>query len=159
MKIPRRHLLAQVVLGLLCWLLVLPAVRAEGTNETVTVEAQLIWGTNDEASPKPNHKPVEAKIAEKLQKAPFKWKNYFEEERKCKTLAKAAPVRVELSKSCAVDLTYLGNDKLEVNLIGDGKPLRKIKETVAKDNFIVIGGDVKDNTAWIVLIRKVEKKK
>ena len=40
------------------------------------LEARLIWGTNDETSPNPDHKPVDAKTTGMLSKA-FKWKKYF----------------------------------------------------------------------------------
>jgi hypothetical protein len=40
------------------------------------LEAKLIWGTDDEKSPDPNHKPVDAVTAEQFRKV-FRWKYYF----------------------------------------------------------------------------------
>ena len=48
------------VLALIC---VVPFAQAG----ELKLEAQLVWATNDKASPDPNHKPVEASLVKKFQ--------------------------------------------------------------------------------------------
>ena len=42
---------------------------------TMKLQVQLVWGTNDDHSPNPKHKPVEADVRKKLKELPLKWSN------------------------------------------------------------------------------------
>ena len=67
-------------------------------------EAQLIWATNDQKSPNPKHKPVEAEVRKKLSDLPLKWKNYFEVNRKTMELARGGSQKVALSEKCTLEI-------------------------------------------------------
>ena len=120
------------------------------------LEAQLIWGTNDEKSPNPKHKRVEADVDKKLKKLPFKWKNYFEVTRKQFTVAEGGSQSVELSKDCEIKVRNLGNDSVELTLLGKGKEVGKITQTLPKGELLVTGGNAENFTAWFVVLRQVE---
>src|SRR4051812_46973505 len=128
MKFPRFFSSAPLFLGIFCLAAMLGFAQskdadAKGKSGDLCVEAQLVWGTNDETSPNPKHKAVDASIAKKLSESPFKWKNYFEEERKTASVALNGSQKLQMSESCVVELTNLGADKIEVKLVGKGKPV------------------------------------
>ena len=53
-------------------------LRRAAQAQALKVEVQLIWGTNDPQSPDPKHKAIDADLAKRLSKSPYRWKNYFE---------------------------------------------------------------------------------
>lgn len=123
------------------------------------VEAQLVWGTNAESSPNPKHKSAEPIITEKLGKTgPFKWKHYFEEERKSASLATDSSKKLEMSKDAVVEIKNLGKGIVEMKLIGEGKDVVKTKGKLASGEILAIGGESRDDAAWFVVLRKVESK-
>src|ERR1700748_400440 len=70
--------IAHIGLVALCLLGVL-AYRGNAAAPPPTwVRVQLIWGTNDEHSPDPQHRAVDGDLAKRLDKSPFRWKHYFE---------------------------------------------------------------------------------
>src|SRR3989442_205067 len=94
---------------------------AGGKVEPLKVEAQLIWGTNDDqAPPDANYREVEPKLRKKLL-AVFKWKNYFEVVRKALNVPPNKTQRVKLSPKCEVEVTNFGNSNIEAKLFGEGK--------------------------------------
>lgn len=129
---------------------VLPARAAAGE---VKFEAILVWGTNDDKSPDPNHKPVSEAMKKRLKN--FKWTHYFEVARKEFKVGKDEK-KVEMSKDCVVIIKSLGDDQFEVSLIGKGKVVGTIKQKLHKDKCVVTGGDASNSTGWFVVIKRVE---
>jgi hypothetical protein len=120
------------------------------------LEAQLIWGTNDEKSPDPKHKAVEPEVERKLKKLPFKWKNYFEVTRKEFVVSKNGSDAVVLSKDCEIKVRNTNDDVLEVTIFGKGKSVGKITQALPKGELLVTGGNAENVTAWFVVLRQVE---
>jgi hypothetical protein len=120
------------------------------------LEAQLIWGTNDDKSPDPGHKPVKGKILEKLKKLPFNWQNYFEVTRKEFVVSKNGSQAVVLSKDCEIKVRNPEKNMLEVTLLGKGQEIGKIKQPLPKDRLLVIGGNAENFTSWFVVLRQVD---
>lgn len=120
------------------------------------LEAILVWGTNDEKSPDPNHKPVGERLEKKLKKLPFKWAHYFEVSRKKFSLAEGQVEKVELSKECRIEVRSVGKEAVEVQLFGKGKLVSKISQAMTKDECLVTGGNAPDVTAWFVVLRQAE---
>ncbi len=121
----------------------------------VKLQLQLIWGTNDAQSPDPKHKPVDAELAKKMEKTPFKWKNYFEVNRKQTSVAANATTNVTMSPECTVGVKNLADGRIEVTLIGKGKPVRKEIHPLANGIFL-IGGDATNDTAWFVVVKETK---
>src|SRR5690242_7613068 len=90
------HLFLAAALAML-----LPATARAGSDE-MKLDAKLIWGTNEEKSPDPKHKPVAPELAEKLKNSPFKWKNYFEVKSECFALPKSEEKTISMSKTCEI---------------------------------------------------------
>ena len=66
----------------------------------------MIWGTNDKQSD-PKLKPADPKLAEKLQKSPFKWDHYFEMHKETIKLRLNEEKTVNMSRNCVISVTYL----------------------------------------------------
>lgn len=116
------------------------------------LEIRLIWGTNDETSPNPDHKPVDSKTTGTLSKA-FKWKKYFLVNSEKVDVASRATKKVKLSDHSSVEVRELEGDKIEINVIGKGKVVRKITEPLTKDGTMVIAGEDKNDCAWFIVIK------
>src|SRR5829696_2638823 len=111
------------------------------------VEAKLIWATNEDKSPDPKHIPVDPATAEKLRKV-FKWKHYFVVNRMAKVIPSRGSNRFELSKKCTIDITELEGPRVEVKLIGDGKPVHKTVKQLSKGESFIYSGDDRNESAW-----------
>src|SRR5437868_860826 len=74
-------------------------------------DVQLIWATNDEKSPDPKHTPVGPELLHKFEKSPYKWKNYFEVNRKEAVVPPHTEVNVQISPKCAVSISDLGDGR------------------------------------------------
>jgi hypothetical protein len=120
------------------------------------LEAQLIWGTNDKKSPDPNHKPVEPDIEKRLKSLPFKWSNYFEVNRKRFKLPPGESRRERMSEDCEMIVKQVGNDQLEVTLLGKGKQVGKITQALPKKELLLLGGNAPNFTAWFVALKQLD---
>lgn len=136
--------------------LLLALTSAHALAGDMKLEAQLIWGTNDEKSPDPNHKAVGPEVERKLKKLPFKWKNYFEVTRKEFVVSKNGSDAVVLSKDCEIKVRNTTDDVLEVTIFGKGKSVGKITQALPKGELLVTGGNAENVTAWFVVLRQVE---
>lgn len=118
-------------------------------------EAQLIWGT-DKAAPKSKDiKDPDPKILEKL-KGVFKWKNYYEIDHKDLTVPKTGRSKVKMSSKCELEIAWLAENKVEVVLIGEGKPVLTKKQSIIPGELMVLAGDSLDATAWFVILTPVK---
>ena len=140
-----------------CALGCLLLLQAQASATDLALDIQLIWATNDEHSSNPNHKPIDADLAKKLSKAPYKWNNYFLIGRQTVELPTGQGKKgIKLSDHCSLDMKNLGDDRVEALLYGEGKPVSKHVEKLTKDWPVVFGGDAKNNTAWLIVIQKTD---
>lgn len=121
------------------------------------LEAKLIWGTNEDKSPNPEHKQVDAPTKEKLCKV-FKWKNYFVVNRVTKPVPSRGSNHFKLSDECTIEIKELEGPKVEVKLIGKGKEVHKTTLTISTGQSVVYSGDDKNQSAWFVIITELEEK-
>lgn len=132
-----------------------------GTFDTfaanLKLEAKLIWGTDDEKSPNPEHKEVDAATKEKLSKV-FKWKNYFVVNRVVKEVPSRSSNQFKLSPDCTIEIKELEGPKVEVKLIGKGKEVHKTTLVISKGQSVVYSGDDKNQSAWFVIITELDEK-
>jgi hypothetical protein len=143
-----------MALGMLA--LFLPAGIAEAT-EPLRVQVQLIWGTNDPQSPNPKHKEIDVHLAKKLSKSPYRWKNYFEVNRQIESIPVTQTRKnIKMSEHCTLDIKNLGDGRVEVTLHGDGKPVSRHVEPLQNDWPLILAGNAKNDTAWLVVIKKAD---
>lgn len=122
------------------------------------LDVQLIWATNDATSPDRRHKQVDAELARKLKKH-HKWKNYFEVSRQQVSVGAGKTRSVSMSHECTLDIRSLGDGRLEVTLFGNKKPVSKQTAPLPAGETFIVGGDVPENdTAWLIVIKRTEKK-
>src|SRR6185503_19448416 len=109
----RLGLVAFAFLAMIC-----TAVAAERK-----MEARLIWGTNEDKSPDPQHKRLDGELAQKLHKMPLKWKNFFEVNRQVFTITDTNYTKVVMSKKCSIevkDKSAESPEKVTVKLYAEG---------------------------------------
>jgi hypothetical protein len=144
--------LANPIIWLGCFLLMTSVGASKLSAADPKLEVQLVWGTNDDSSSNPEHKPLEAPLAKKL--GMFKWKNYFTVNRKDVALSGNVAQKVRLSPKCEIQIKHLDGPRYEINVFGQGKHVRKITEKITKQDSLVIAGDDKNDCAWFILIRE-----
>ena len=132
------------------------AFAAAAEVKEVKLEATLVWGTNEAQSPNPEHKPVSAEVAKKLEVLPFRWKYYYEVKRKQFTVAEGAAQKVGLSKDCQIQVKNLGKQLVVMDLIGKGEIVSTIKKPLPKGEALVTGGNAPNLTAWFVVLKPAE---
>ncbi len=154
MSIRRCLVLLTILLGGLC----LSSPRLFAADGGVHLEAVLVWAANSQKTNDANLKELEAPLAKKLHKA-YKWENYYEVRRKEATISGKDATKVPISEKCALEVKNLGEERVEVKLIGKGKPVSRSVESLAHGHLIILGGDDKNDTAWLIVIRQVPSKK
>ena len=91
-------------------LIVLTGSGVASAADSLPVELQLIWATNEPKSPNPKHHPVDADVQKMLEQTPYRWKYYFEVHRRVEDVPGDRSLeKVVMSKHCALDIKYLGN--------------------------------------------------
>ena len=119
------------------------------------MEARLIWGTNEDKSPDPKHKPLDADLAKKLREMPLKWKNFFEVNRQVFSINTNSYTNLVMSKQCTIEVKDKGANNVTVKLYGQGKQVNRVDKPLPKGEVLTIGGDAKDNNAWFIVVRPV----
>jgi hypothetical protein len=115
------------------------------------LEAQLVWGTNDEKGG-PNCKPVDAGLAAKLH-GTFKWKSYFEITNQVASIPVNKTRDLKMSDHCTLRIKNLGGARVEINCIGEGKEVNKGSYNLTPPKWVVLGGNSPDDTAWFIGLR------
>src|SRR5271169_123716 len=109
--------------------ILLLASAAAVTAASLPVELQLIWATNQPKSPNPKHKPVSPDVAKLLEDSPYRWKYYFEVNRRVVEVPEDHSLeKITMSRHCALDIKYLGRESVQVKLYGDDKLVSSHKE-------------------------------
>lgn len=143
----RRGLISLIVLGMS-----LPALAAN-----IKIEAKLIWGTNEDRDyhKDKGHKRVDDITTAKLRNC-FKWKNYWEVNNIVTNIPSRGAVTLKISDPCTIKVTELEGPKIELELIGKGKPVTRAVKSLVKGELTTIGGEDKNDSAWFVLINQLE---
>jgi hypothetical protein len=131
-------------------------MNSVAADAELKVEAQLVWGTNDQKSPDPKHKPVSEDVRKKLLGLPLKWTNYFEVNRKLLIVPVASQKKEALSEKCAVEVKNLGKSKVEVMLFGKGEQVEKRTQDFPQGETLVLAGKAPGETTWLVVLKRLE---
>ncbi len=120
--------------------------------EDIKVEARLIWATNDQTSPDPNHKPVDPELAKWLGHR-YTWKHYFKVERKVALIPEGVTNKFVMSDKCIVEVKNIGKNGIFANLIGEGKSFCKVTQALPPGESLGLAGDSRNDTAWFVILK------
>jgi len=138
--------------------------RADVLAGEIKVEVQLVWGTNEDKSPDPKHKRVDADVAKRL--GHLKWKNYFQVNQQVVTIPSRKTQRIKLSPQCEIDITELEGPRVEVKVYGrtaeaaaKNEPFKwvhKHTEQLTKDQLLVFAGNDKNDCAWAIVVKRLK---
>ena len=148
-----RYRFALLLLGVLLSGLAAPA--AASTN--VTVQAQLVWGTNLKESSSKDHKPIDGKTAADLRKV-FKWQNYFVIKTETVELIQGRQQKLKMSDHCAVEIKSVGHDKFEVLLLGMGERVARGIQKMPLGEKVFLMGVSENESSWLVILRQKSSK-
>jgi hypothetical protein len=119
------------------------------------LEAILVWATNNEKPADPKLKELDAGLIQKLRKSPYKWANYYQVHTTNFVASSGVITNVALSTQCYLGIKNLGEkDRVEVNLVGRGKPVSRRVEALSRGELMITGGDDKNDTAWFIVLRQ-----
>ena len=144
-----------------CLLIVLTAlffsacIGSAASDDTINIEAQLIWGTND-AKVDSKLKLVGTKMSERLKHSPFKWDHYYECKRETFKVKLNEEKAVTMSKRCQIRVTNLGDSQVKFQLFGNGQLANTVTQALPIGELLITGGDAENSTAWFVILRQVE---
>jgi trehalose-6-phosphatase len=154
MSIGRFLAFLTLLLGALCF----NTPRLFAADANLRLEAVLVWATNVQKTNDTNLKELEPALAKKFRKA-YKWNYYYEVRRKEATIAGKEATKVPISEKCALEIKHLGEERVEVRLIGKGKPVARSVESLAHGHLMIVAGEDKNDTAWFVVMRQLPAKK
>ncbi len=117
----------------------------------LNLQAQLIWGTNEDKPADKDLKELKPELRRKL-RGVFKWKNYFEVNSQKVTVPAKGTKKTRLSDKCEIEVEHLGASNVEVRLIGKGKLVTSVKENLSTTKFVIVAGDDKRDNAWFVVV-------
>jgi hypothetical protein len=120
------------------------------------LEARLIWGSNDEKETV-KYEPLDPALSDKLHRM-FKWKNYYEITNVNTRIALNQSGDLKMSDACTIRVKNMGATRVEVSCIGHGKEVHKGTYTLDPPQWLVLGGNSNDNTAWFIGLRAVDPK-
>ena len=143
-----RCILTAVLLG--CW------SQAATNPPELKLQAQLVWGTNGAKPDDPKLKEVDSEVTEKL-RAVFRWKNYFEVNRQTFSVPASSSKTARMSEQCEIEVHNPGDGAIEVKLHGQGKMVVKKTQKIKAGELLVFAGDDKNDTAWFVVLKELEK--
>jgi hypothetical protein len=63
-----------------------------------------------------------------------------------------------MSKKCTIAVKDGGDSTIKVKMTGDGKEWHKQVKPMPKGETVIIGGDDKNQSAWLVVLRHAEAK-
>jgi hypothetical protein len=140
-----------ILAGSLLWLHL-----ASAAPDQITLEAQLIWATNDPTSPNPRHMAAEDAVVRKLQGLGLKWNKFFEDrgDRQSLSLKAGETRKVQMSRDLSIEVKYLGNNKIEVSTYGKGVLVNRLTQSLPPSELLAIGGDVGGSSAWYVVLKR-----
>ena len=151
----RPGLICACLLSVAALLLSVGSARAD--SDEMTIEAQLIWGTND-TKPDANAKlrPVGDVLSGKLKNSPFKWEHYFEVHRENVKVKPGEEKTVTMSHNCVISIKSLGDGQIKFQLFGKGKLANTVTQALPKGQLLITGGDAENSTAWFVVLRQID---
>jgi hypothetical protein len=154
----RRVFLLLGYAALLFGVLGLSTVRVSAAESSgLRVEAILVWATHVAKTNDASLKPLEPQLTKKL-RSTYKWDLYYEVKRKEVTVSGKDATPIQISDKCSLDIKHLGDHRVEVHLTGKGKAVSRSVESLAHGYLMVFGGDDKNDTAWLIVIRELPKK-
>jgi len=135
-------------------LLVLLGVRAVALadGQPITFYTQLIRASDQDHPEQASWKPVGPKISKQLCPK-FRWKNYWEVDRRTVKVHPGKVTRVRLNPEREVEIELRGPDDSEIRLYTKGVLVRKSRQSL-QSKMSIMGGTRENEESWFVVVRR-----
>lgn len=138
----------------LVWLLLIGSAGLSVTatqEQPVTFYVQLIRGTDAATPPSPEARPVGPALDQRLRI--FKWRNYWEIDRRTVVVKPGGRNRQRLTPQREVEIALTSPRSMTVSLYNQGKLSRQRKQS-ANTAFFIAGGDRDNSESWFIVVRR-----
>jgi hypothetical protein len=143
----------RVGLLLLCLVCAVAHTRAA---ERTTLYVQVIWGTDQDKPAGSNYREIGPKLSAKLSPV-FRWKHYWETERKKVQVDPARVTKVPLAHQRSIEIERLKSGDTEVRLFRRSGLVTKNRQP-AKGRMVILGGEDSSRDSFFVVVRSDEPK-
>lgn len=130
------------------------ALLLAAAPEKQTLYVQVILGCDKDKPSDPAHKEVGPKLAAKLSPV-FRWKHYWETERKKIEFDPAKVTKVELANHRTLEIERLKTGEFEVRLIRKSGLVTKARQP-GKGGMAILGGEESSKDSFFVVVRSDE---
>jgi hypothetical protein len=134
----------------LCLTLAVVDVRAA---ERPTLYVQVIWGTDRDRPAGSNYREIGPKLSAKLSPV-FRWKHYWETERKKVHVDPSKVTKVPLASQRSVEIERLKSGETEVRLFRRSGLVTKNRQ--ASGRMVILGGEDSSRDSFFVVVRSDE---
>ena len=124
-----------------------PHAKSEGMR----LYLQLVRGTEEGLPPFLDARPAGPKLNQRLQL--FKWKHFWEINRKMVVLHIGGKTRQRLNSHREVEIEMARFNELTVSIYSDGK-LTETGRQAVDAVFYIVGGDNQDGQSWFIVVRR-----
>jgi hypothetical protein len=138
--------------GLSCLiLLALPCLALSADKTGITFYLQLIRGTDDDQPPAITARLAGPELARRLQM--FRWKNYWEINRRAILLGDGGTTRQRMSAEREVEIARNAPREMIVSIYDNGKLTRRRLQSLDTP-FYIAGGDKDATQSWFIVVRR-----
>jgi hypothetical protein len=138
---------------LLVCVLTASAYAADTTART-TYYVQVIWGTDQPKPSGTDYREIGPKLGAKLSPV-FRWKHYWETERRKVQLEPAKVTRLPLAQQRSVEIERLKSGDIEVRLYRRSGLVTKTRQS-CNDRMAILGGEDSQRDSFFVVVRPDE---
>jgi hypothetical protein len=131
----------------------LSAITHAAAAEHSTLYVQVIWGTDKYIA---NYPEIGPKLSSKLSPV-FRWKHYWETERKKVHVDSAKVTRVSLANQRTLEIERLKSGDTEVRLTRRSGLVTKARQP-SKGRMTILGGEDSSRDSFFVVVRPDEPK-
>lgn len=119
------------------------------------VYVQVIWGTDQIKPTGTSYREIGPKLSGRLSPV-FKWKHYWETERKAVTLDPARVTRIQLANQRVLELERLKSGETEVRLFRKSGLVSKTRSTLKNGCMAILGGEKESKDSFFIVVRPDE---
>ena len=141
--------------GPLLLLLLLAAIRLHAAEQP-TFYVQVIWGTDQDKPADSKYREVGPKLRAKLGPV-FRWKHYWETERKMIHVDLAKVTKLQLSNHRTLEIEKLKSGEMEVRLFRRTGLITKSRQPL-NGRMHILGGEDSSKDSFFVVVRPDEPK-
>jgi len=141
--------------GFLLLPLLLAVIPVEAADQT-TFYVQVIWGTDHDRPAGSHYREIGPKLRAKLGPV-FRWKHYWETERKKVQIDASRVTKVQLANHRTLEMERMKSGEMEVRLFRRSGLVTKSRQPV-NGRMHILGGEDSSKDSFFVVVRPDEPK-